>query len=226
MFFICSAAATATDPFFRKNMGERYFTPIRVVISTAGWFALFQGASFFRFILSDKQSVSFWLGYCVEFFILLAYIGASLRSLNDIKRRRASGELWHSKSRGESIFGTENTKRDLIIEGAIFLVLMFVSIPHALFFLLSRLMSYAADAMAQAAIYNRYLDIQDATIEAEFMERVLRGGLPPRKTAGLYGPLSRSITGERRANIARIVTGGPFCAPPPAKTAEPASSGA
>ena len=41
MFFIMASAATATDPFWRRKFGERYFTPLRAILSFIGWnFAL------------------------------------------------------------------------------------------------------------------------------------------------------------------------------------------
>ena len=206
LFFIASAAATATAPFFRKNMGERYFTPVRAFLSMMAWIALFVIAVMYRMVQNGEPTPGIVVGFLIPF----GYIGMSLFHLNAIQKRQATGVIWHSRSSGESLFGKENTTRDFIIELVVFIALFFVSFLHAGFFLLSRLMGYIAEASAQAALYNRYLDIQDGRIEAEFMETALRDGFPRKETAGLYAPLPSHIRGQRRANIARIVTGGPF----------------
>ena len=78
---------------------------------------------------------------------------------------------------------------------------------------MERNLIHPAGPAAQAEFYNRYLDIIDGKIEARFMETALREGCPPSKTGGIYRPLSDAFTGERRANIARIVAGGQFVAP-------------
>ena len=72
----------------------------------------------------------------------------SILHLKDIYRRRCAGDYWHSRSRGESIFGIEDPRRDFIIEIVAALVLWFVSPFFAGFFVLSRWMGYAAEAAA------------------------------------------------------------------------------
>lgn len=222
MFFIFSAAATATDPFFRKNMGERYFTPIRMVISLAGWGTMLFAGVLYNSFLFGSPAIGFLVGVAICF----AYLMMAMRNITAIQKRQATGELWHSKCRGESLFGEENAIRDFTIEIIVLVLLVLISIPHAAFFLLSRLMAYMAEAAALNALYNRYLDIQDAKIEADFLETTLREGFPPRQTAGLYRPLPQRLSRERRGNIARIVTGGPFVAPPADQPVAPGSSGA
>ncbi|HLP76420.1 MAG TPA: hypothetical protein VK327_05815, partial [Candidatus Paceibacterota bacterium] len=123
-------------------------------------------------------------------------------------QRRQAGAYWHSKSRGESLFGEESIKRDLVIEGAAIAVLCLFSWMYAAFFCLSRVLGYIADAMARAAFHNKYLDIEDAKIEAKFMEVALRDGLAPGHTAGYYMPLSSGLKGKFRANVARVVSDG------------------
>ena len=59
-------------------------------------------------------------------------------------------------------------------------------------------------AKRQNAFYNRYLDIIDAKIESDYMQRALDKGAPPEDTAGLFCPLPKSIQGENRRRIARV----------------------
>lgn len=205
MFVLC-AAATATDPFFRKNMGERYFTGFRCFIGALGWLAIDSIAIAYPISHQSKLSI-FTMASGLSIF--LAYVVLSFLNFKSIRRRKRTGELWHSRSRGESLFGSENPKRDLVVEVVGTIALCFVSIFHGLFFLLSRVMAHLAEAAAQAALYNRYLDIIDGKIESQFMETALREGYPPSKTGGFYRPLPRVFTGQHRANVARILASGP-----------------
>jgi hypothetical protein len=207
VFAVFAAASMATQPFFRKNLGERYFTAFRVLISSLGWYALIVVSASYSQNRYGKVSV---ILVSLGIVILLAYLFLSYLNFRAIRRRKVTGEIWHSRSTGESLFGSENAKRDLLIEAVVFTLLLFVSVFHAGFFCLSRLMCYAAQAAAWAALYNRYLDIQDAKIESAFMETALREGFPPRLTGGVYRPLPGCFTGERRANVARIVAHGSF----------------
>ncbi|HZQ48499.1 MAG TPA: hypothetical protein VFC07_15895 [Verrucomicrobiae bacterium] len=209
--FVCSAAATATDPFFRKNMGERYFTPGRAFVSAVGWWTvLILTFAHFAILYGNTPPTFKLLGTIA---LPFAYLVMAVIQLRLIRRRQQNGEIWHSRSKGESIFGWENPIRDAVIEVVVFILLCFVSYIPAAFFAFSRLLGYAGDALALAMLYNRYLDIQDARIEADFMETALRDGFPPSRTAGLFRPLPRSFKGERRSNIARVVAGGPFAQP-------------
>ena len=224
-FFIFSAAATATDPFFRKNMGERYFTSPRAVVSLIGWLVMFFVAKTSNNIGMDLYgniTPPNHLVKAVGIVILLAYGVMAGYNLYTTYQRRRTGLYWHSKSRGESVFGYESKIRDLLVEVLVFVGLMYVSKIYGAFFLLSRLMGYAAEAAGNAAFYNRYLDIMDAKIEAENMEAALRDGLVPSKVGGFDRRLPAGYTTEQRANIARVVTGGPIIAPiknEPTKTA-------
>jgi hypothetical protein len=185
-------------------------------LSLLGWIAIGLAAIYYYEDQHGRRSV-----FVTVVGIILAVAYLVLGSLNRraVNRWRATGERWHSKSKGQSLFGKENRIRDFGIEVVIFTGLCFVSIFYAGFFLLSRLMSYLADATAIAALYNRYLDIIDAQIESQFMETALREGFPPDTTGGIYTPLPGAFKGERRANVARIIAGGPIANPGP----EPAS---
>jgi hypothetical protein len=222
MFFLLSAA-TATDPFFRKHMGERYFTPFRAFIGFCGWLVmLFLAVPFYQAMasLAWEFSILRWaarfalnhqgVAFYSSFLILLAYGVRSHIQLKDIRCRQTSGEIWHSRSKGESIFGEEDYRRDVIVDVVAFVVLLLVTPACALFYAISRILGYIADAMAWAALYSRYLDIQDARIEAKFMESVLRDGFPPSRMGGLFGPMPKQFKDEHRANVARVVAAGVY----------------
>lgn len=207
LIFIFASAATATDPYFRKRLGERYFTPIRALMSFFAWSVVtsMTGYPYLSRHADPPARVAI-----IACFVSWSYVTMALIRLGGIRKRRFAGEIWHSRSRGESVFGSENALRDFAIEVVITGGLCFCSYYYAAFFALSRIMGYMADAAARAEFYNRYLDIQDAKIEAQYMETALREGLAPDHTLGIFNPLSRGFKGEHRANIARVVAAGQF----------------
>ena len=205
MFFFFSVATTATDPFFRKNMGERYLSLPRILFSFWVW----GGIVFASYAYAkDKSNGTPWLTLITGIIIVTAYIGFAGVQYCRIIRKRQSGAYWHSKSRGESIFGYESAGRDIVIE-LVATVMLFVASPlYAVFFFISRGLGYISDAAARKMLYNKYLDIQDAKIEAQFMEVALREGLAPGLTAGFCARLPLGVKGEHRANVAKVVSDG------------------
>lgn len=217
MMFILWSAATATDPFFRKRMGERYFTYFRALLSAAGWVGVYWATTRHKEFFYGRTPPGILVAGGG---VILAYAIAAIWHLNDIHQRRCAGDYWHSRSRGESILGTEDPWRDFFIEVVISVALWFISPLFSGFFALSRILGYAAEAAARAAFYNRYLDIQDAKIEAHHMEVALRDGLAPSYTAGFVAPLSKKFATAHRANIARVIAAqyraeAPVESPPP-----------
>ena len=204
---------TATEPFFRKNLGARYFTMTSAIFGVMLWmFAASLGK-----IFSSSAPESFsgvgalakfgapdFLGGIVAgvFFVLATVnIAASWVQQNE-------GINWHSLSRGQCLWGIESPWLDAgisIVAGA--LLLKFTPIT-GLLFVASRIISWSMVHKERRSIYARYLDVMDAKIEAEHLEVALRDGAPPKLTEGLYGPLPKRIKGQHRATVARIVAGG------------------
>jgi len=150
------------------------------------------------------HDVSGWVGAAVVIlFCFLAWL-----NINAVSGRQTSGQTWHSMSRGESLYGSENSTRDRAITVVTSLILFSVAPFVGLLFGLSRFFSRYLIVQEQKSVYARYLDAMDAKLEAEHLERALRDGVPPRTTEGLYNPLPKRFTGEHRANVARVVAGG------------------
>lgn len=214
--------ATATDPFFRKNLGERYFTGFSAFFGAVLWFLAGRLGSvadpvletvamqvnsrpLFAFIeWANRHHLSSWIGWIV----LIAFAFLAWSNLNASSKRQISGEPWHSMSRGESIWGREDRARDLWIVGIVGLLLLLLCAPVGLLFLVSRVLSYHLIAQEQASIYARFLDARDAQIENDHLMRALDVGAPPRLTEGLYGPLHKKFKGDHRKNIARVAASG------------------
>ncbi len=216
--------AMCTEPFFRKNFGERYFTENTFIVSMAIWIA---GASLLNLVYGQGQEgtpLQNWLYYKLHFEKLAVEIKAryivnvvcflysymAFKQLVVTRMRQRTGHIWHSMSRGESLFGKENAVRDMII-AAIIVGVLWIAAPHlCAIFVLSQVASYYLSAKQQSSIYSRYLDQMDAKIEAEHFQETMDKGVPPKDTDGLYAPLPKRFKGEFRTRIARVASGGPF----------------
>lgn len=216
--------ALATEPFFRKDFGERYLTCTSASISLLLWLFASKITSWFFGDLLEKeyQKAGFYktanwlhehnLSLWVAGFVVGTYSGLALINLARARSRRKTGKVWYSMSRGGSIFGSENKVRDIIIAIVVVVVLLAFAPPIAFLFFISRFASYYLAAKQQNNFYSRYLDAMDAKIESEFLQRALEKGEPPSNTDGLHCPLPKTIKGEYRTRVARVVAGGPFVA--------------
>jgi hypothetical protein len=145
----------------------------------------------------------------------IIYFYVSAVRLGTILERRKNGEIWHSLSWGESVFGSENFRRDLIIAALIGILLTLLNVPIGLFFFASQFASYSLRRKHDAMLYRRYLDQMDAKIEHESLKPALEKGRPPKETSGLYCPLPKAFQGDHRARVARVIAGGPCVADAP-----------
>lgn len=229
--------ANATEPLFRKNLGERYLTPMGAFVSFCLWSLVkkLADATPYSFQVTPLQEslnraqcydAANWvhtynLSGKVGWLITAVYGVMAWRSLIAAGLRRKTGQPWYSMSRGESVFGSENKIRDIIISVVASLILLDVAPPAGALFLVSRFLSYYLEARQQSSIYNQYLDAMDAKIQNEYLQRALDQGEPPSATEGLYCPLPRGMKGEPRARVARVVAGGPFEGDEPETGREP-----
>lgn len=213
--------AMCTEPFFRKNFGQRYFTENTLCLSGFIWaFALFFERNFGggedspaqRFLHRDNLNLlAGWSSpQHVGLAVLIAYCVLAFKQIAISKRRQKAGEIWYSLGRGESLFGREDRFRDVLFAAFAVVVLWFLFPVLSVIFAASQATSYYLEAHQQASLYNRYLDAMDAKIEAEFLQRALDKGEPPVSTEGLYCPLPKSFQGQYRSRVARVVAGGPF----------------
>jgi hypothetical protein len=223
--------AIATDPFFRKNLGCRYFTPMTAFMAGGLWFVASRLDQLFDRLPSIAyesgnphlaqwlvaHNCSSWAGTVM----LALYSFLAMLNLGAAVTRERKGISWHSMSRGESILGGEHPILSFILGFLLFSVLSAVSPFVGLFFGVSRVMSYQLARKQQQSIYARYLDAMDAKIEQEHLECALRDAPSPKKTTGLYCPLPERIKGEHRANVARIVASS-LMRPAPAVDQRPA----
>lgn len=216
--------ALATDVFFRRDFGERYFTPNSALVSTLLWGL---AANMGWLYDSGSNVVAGWvygagfqkLGHWIYHHNYTHRIGTGILVIQGIlcvwnymkiRARVASGNPWYSMSRGGSVFGTENQFRDIALAVVITVILGVFAENIAVLFIVSRIISYQIEARQQALFYNQYLDAVDAKIQAENLQRALDKGEPPSFTGGLFCPLPNAIKGEHRKRVARVVAGGAF----------------
>ena len=136
-----------------------------------------------------------------------AYTMTAHYRLREIRTRIYAGEVWHSRSRGESVFGSENIYRDTGIDLVVTFVLLFILPSMAGFYVLSRFLGYVADALVAQQFYNRFLDIRDAQIEADNMESALRYASAG-QSSGYRCRLPGYIQGNAKANVVRVLVPG------------------
>lgn len=107
--------ATASDPFFRKNLGERYFTGVSASLAGILWLlAALLGKvteNLFPMVASALSSESLFnfsewanrlhLAYWVGLIVFVAYVVLAAKNAIASSKRQTSGEVWHSMSRGK-----------------------------------------------------------------------------------------------------------------------------
>jgi len=214
---ILSPLTTATEPLFRKKLGERYFHFGSVIGGGSLWgFAIWFGSSngsIFKgystiygwkigSFLRDFDG-NLWLG--IPLIVLFMLLGVT--EIQETIKRQQAGELWHSRSRGESRFGSENAIRDGIIKVALGLVLLMFATMVGVMFIASWFLREKFSELERKRAYSRYLDAVDAQIEANFLFGAMLNATPPGENYGLHAPLPKGFTGKYRENIARAGSG-------------------
>ena len=209
--------AICTDPFFRKNFGERYLTGTSVLVAFIIWGIAEKMSKLTSFLENPIERIFYdaqwyktaeWLhthdvSGKVAYGISFAYGFIAMTHFLWIYWRRTTPQRWHSMSRGESIFGTENKLRDGIIAFVAIGVLGIFAPPISFLFFCSRMSSFYLTRKQEQSLYTKYLNQIDKKIEAELLQRALDKGEPPRLTDGLYAPLPKQFKGEHRTNVAK-----------------------
>jgi hypothetical protein len=210
--------STASDPFFRKDMGERYFSHESLVGGVGIWIL----ATIIALVLPDVRSVAplicepaglyrlehlfqHWLPpLATGGLLVLFYWKFGLESLALMQKYRAEGTAYHSMSRG--VLRSEKDGRLMGI--AIVVLLLLFNLPAGVLFIASYMMSAKITSEQEAAIYSRYLDALDQKIEQEYLENAILGKCPPEITY-LTHPLPADMNPELRSNIAAAAVGKP-----------------
>ena len=209
---------TASEPFFRKGMGERYFTGDGYVGGAMIWIiativaCMFPAFGSLAALIFEGLHLYRLAGMCHYLIFPLATGGGLLflhfkyggESIALMQKYRAEGTAYHTMSRGTPRWGNENGAFRLVIVAT----LLAFNLPTGVLFIAACMMSSKIAGEQQAAIYSRYLDALDQKVEQEYMEDAILGKCPTEITY-LCKPLDASLNAELRNNIAAAAVGKP-----------------
>lgn len=172
--------ATLTEVFFRRNMGERYFSVMNVIIGSgvvmlaAMPFLTIGGA--WRMILSILFG-TLWI--VSQIYYLREH------NLAVIHRYRA-GIRWHSGNPGVARYPGLHPVVEVIGPFFVGAVLLGLGLPGPAFLMIaSRCISGFLYGQAASRSYNRILDIIDSQIEQEYFTKAVQERLTPEESDGL-----------------------------------------
>ena len=209
---------TLTEPFFRKSMGERYYT----YQTFSSGIILWLGTGLIVLGFADSMSLGAVLyrpsqlfglakmfhkpAFAVLTGVIMAVSQAVLgwQSLQLMAKYRYDGVAYHTRSRGISRWGGAEI---LVFIGMAGILLMFNLFVGALF-IAGYMMNSKLKAEQDAAIMSRYQDAMDAHIEEEYLQDAALGKCPSEITY-LNKPLSNALNPEVRKNIAASLVGKP-----------------
>lgn len=208
--------STATEPFFRKDMGERYLD----AGSLNGGAIIWAGATLVALWLPELRSAASLLFEFVGYFKLARLFGHwqstlatggllvffhmkfGRESIALMAKYRADGTAYHTQSRG--IPRWEGNQ--VFVPIGIIVALFLFDMPVGVLFVISCFMSASLAGEQQAAIYARYLDELDKKIEQEYLENAILGKCPTEITQ-LHKPLAADLNSDLRKNIAAAAVG-------------------
>jgi hypothetical protein len=208
--------STASQPFFRKDMGERYLSSG----SLSGGAMLWGIATCIALALPGVRSAAaylcafaglYHLAYLVHHWLLTLLAGGALvffhikfgrESIALMGKYRADGTAYHTQSRGTPRWG----KNGFAAGSAITFALLMFDMPAGILFAVSCAISAKLASEQEAAIYARYLDALDQKIEQEYLESAILGKSPTEITQ-LTKPLPAHMNADLRNNIAAAAVG-------------------
>lgn len=197
--------ATASDPFFRKDMGERYFNAGSVTNGILLWMLGAIISTALSLLYPPAFRVLLILGTWITGITMVVFhFRFGRESILKMAQYRNEGLAYHTRSRGTLRWGD---KTGFVYIGMIVVLLIFNPCT-AIFFIASATISSKLAAEQDAAIYSRYLDALDAQVEKEFLENAILGKCPTEITQ-LSRPLPATMTRELRENIAAAAVGKP-----------------
>jgi len=195
---------TSTDPFFRRDMGERYFTGVAFGNGVLLWFlSAIASCAFGSLFIGPKYAV---VALLLGLGVLAGFFYFATENLKHIAVFRADGKTYHSKSRGADRW--PDPAQGLGIRVGACLLLLLLAPVTGVAFIASMYTSASLQAQQQAALYDRYLDMLDAQIEGTILQDAMLGKCPPELTY-LYKPLPSSLKSELREDIAAAAVGKP-----------------
>ena len=216
--FFKRTLGTVTEPFFRKEMGERYYGR-----ETHGAGILFWlGAAIFGYFLPNFSSLAAPLcttdllaPFAFLFHTKILPVGTGLamaffqaklgwESLSLMEKYRNEGKAYHTRSRGVPRWGQREASAFIWLE----LWLLLFNLPIGVLFVVGYYMNSKLKSEQDAAIMSRYLDKMDSEIENEYLESAALGKCPTELTY-LNHQLDPEMNPEVREKVAASLVGKP-----------------
>lgn len=222
------ALCTATEPFFRIGMGERYCDGSGgIIVWPLGCMASYyfeNVRSLFGVICIEKRWYSLAAffnhpGGCIisSGVLLVLYFRWLAESKTVIQKHRNEGMIYHSMSRGLPRFSPIGRLGFIC---AIMAMLLAFNLVTAVLFVVALIMNQKIVSEQQSAIWGQYLDAIDRKAEDQYLEQAALGECPLELTY-LIKPLDPHLNPTVRSDVAGSMVGKPVkgvAKPPTPKT--------
>lgn len=206
--------AAGTDPFFRREMGDRYFTAGSIQLGYGLWFVTGIASVFLWIVLgmavrTIRNALIFQIPIMpvvagiTSLVILSIFRKCAFENLAHVAEFRSEGKPYHSRSYGVARWEPAVEHSLHVVGGLALLALAPIS---GIAFFISRSMGNSLIAQQQAAFYERYIDAMDAKLDGELLQNALLGKCPPELTF-IYKPLPETKNPQVREDVAASVVG-------------------
>lgn len=221
--------ATVTEVFFRRKMGERYFSPVGafaglvlIVVASLPFLQVEQryfGFPGYRFypqqrIRTDWVELPYFSWRYTATVVGVAwavlYLGLALVHHMEVRHRYRTGEQWHSYCSGVpwvGLAGSGFVQRFLIVLAAAAGVCVGIYGIVGLL-LVSCWCSYMLRVWEQKRFHEMMLDTIDQRIEMQHLQQAIQERLHPRQAEGFSAPLPAYVSDEYRKRFIESVSGG------------------
>jgi hypothetical protein len=197
--------ATVTEVFFRKQMGERYFSVLNIMAGVP--LILLFGIPVWA-LFDSSWGFGAWLNLLLS----LAWTGAfnfyAFKSLQAVKVRYQEGVRWHSYNYGIPRYPALHPALERIIPlGVTLLLILCGAYGLAVLLVLSTYLSYMGRVIAANRFFARVLDAIDQQIEADNLSKAVLERLQPEQAEGLMTPMPAYVSTMHREKFVQAVTG-------------------
>lgn len=223
LFLILSRPLTLlTQVFYRKSMGERYFTPISLLGGLA-FLAVATFASKYMLPTVTTNTQDQWgrmvvgqtryvMPPIVAYGVGIAWIAVLLvaysRHTLGVRKRYATGERWHSYNSGVPHMAALVDPVQYLISGILAAGCFYWGLPgYGALLSASIVLGVIADQAARKRFWNSVLDAVDAQIESENLGKAVAERLSPGRVEGLEAPVPGYVSEEWRKRNAGSLSG-------------------
>jgi hypothetical protein len=224
-FLLTRPLVLVTQVLFRKQMGERYFTPLQAGFSAA--LILIANAvtvivcnplwqnDYYYYPNSPAHVRAAFAGIVGDLWFIVFLLITGWHFRVTVPRRRKQDIRWYSRSDGlprlpiPAFWGIDQVQCQLLFEVAVVVVLAIAAFclrfyGFGVLLALSALITYAADAEERKRFHQRVLDAADGEIESQWLAEAIERRLSPDKTEGLKVSLPAACSKAYRQRVANL----------------------